>query len=117
MLGGQHNPEHVRLLLETYKETRKKKKKKQAPHPNCCRKNEIVEHANKHAYITFSLGGEDGGTMPLSWTSLNPLQLLRQMGETTKYFFDFQAFEEYMKRVSHLSETPKLHGLNLYAIT
>ncbi len=36
--------------------------------------------------------------MLISWQTLNPMSLVRQMGAFAKYF-DLGAFEEYMKRV------------------
>ncbi len=42
--------------------------------------------------------------MLLSWTSLNPLKLLRQMAAFSK-FFNVKSFEEYMKRVSEQRPT------------
>ena len=49
--------------------------------------------------LTFSRLGEDEGSMLLSWTTLNPMQLVRAMSAFSKYF-DFKSFEEYMRRVS-----------------
>ena len=37
--------------------------------------------------------------MLLSWTTLNPMKLVRAMGAFSPYF-DFRSFEEYMRRVS-----------------
>ncbi len=39
--------------------------------------------------------------MLISWQTLNPMSLVRQMGAFAKYF-DLGAFEEYMKRVRNL---------------
>ena len=47
----------------------------------------------------FSRLGEDEGSMLLSWTTLNPMKLVRAMGAFSPYF-DFRSFEEYMRRVS-----------------
>lgn len=47
----------------------------------------------------FSRLGEDEGSMLLSWTTLNPMQLVRAMNAFSPYF-DFKSFEEYMRRVS-----------------
>ena len=43
--------------------------------------------------------GDDEGSMLLSWTTLNPMQLVKAMNAFSQYF-DFRSFEEYMKRVS-----------------
>ena len=37
--------------------------------------------------------------MLVSWTTLNPMKLVRAMGAIFSYY-DFQSFEEYMRRVS-----------------
>ena len=37
--------------------------------------------------------------MPVSWTTLNPMKLVRAMTAIFSYY-DFQSFEEYMRRVS-----------------
>ena len=50
--------------------------------------------------ISFSSRlGDDEGSMLLSWTTLNPMQLVKAMNAFSKYF-DFQSFEQYMKEVS-----------------
>ena len=48
--------------------------------------------------FSFRLG-EDEGSMPVSWTTLNPMKLVRAMTAIFSYY-DFQSFEEYMRRVS-----------------
>ena len=53
--------------------------------------------------LSFRLGGDEG-SMLISWKTLNPVTLIRQMGAFAKYF-DLNAFEEYMKRVSELLYT------------
>eukprot|EP00095_Tigriopus_kingsejongensis_P000792 maker-scaffold67_size430214-snap-gene-3.36 protein:Tk00792 transcript:maker-scaffold67_size430214-snap-gene-3.36-mRNA-1 annotation:"patched 1 " len=45
--------------------------------------------------VRVPLGNE--GSMPLSWRTLNPADLLEQMKRFSKVF-DFKSFEEYMKR-------------------
>lgn len=52
----------------------------------------------------FSRLGEDEGSMLLSWTTLNPMQLVRAMNAFSPYF-DFKSFEEYMRRVSDGSKS------------
>lgn len=38
--------------------------------------------------------------MLLSWTSLNPADLVARMTSTFSKFYDFKTFEDFMKRVS-----------------
>ena len=51
----------------------------------------------------FSRLGEDEGSMLLSWTTLNPMKLVRAMNAFSPYF-DFKSFEEYMRRVRESCE-------------
>ena len=57
---------------------------------------------NIHSFINHvcfpSRLGEDEGSMLLSWTTLNPMKLVRAMNAFS--YFDFKSFEEYMRRVS-----------------
>ena len=48
----------------------------------------------------FRLGGDEG-SMLLSWSTLNPNQLLKHFRKFENYF-NFKSFEEFMKRVSLL---------------
>ncbi len=59
----------------------------------------FLKLATSHAlfFPLFRLGGDEG-SMLLSWETLNPMSLVRQMGAFAKSF-DLNAFEEYMKRV------------------
>ena len=53
-------------------------------------------------FFVFRLGGDDG-TMLVSWTSLNPMDLVQGMNSFGKdWDFNFNSFEEFMKRVSQL---------------
>ena len=47
-------------------------------------------------FLFFSLGDGEG-SMPLSWTTLNPMTLVQQM---KSFNFEFDSFEEFMKMVS-----------------
>ena len=51
----------------------------------------------------FRLGGDDG-SMLVSWTSLNPMDLVQKMNSFGKdWDFNFNSFEDFMKRVSFKS--------------
>ena len=55
---------------------------------------------NKYVYVLFRLGADDG-SMLVSWTSLNPMDLVQRMNSFGKdWDFNFNSFEDFMKRVS-----------------
>ena len=58
---------------------------------------------NLNKYMFFRLGGDDG-SMLVSWTSLNPMDLVQKMNSFGKdWDFNFNSFEDFMKRVSFKS--------------